>query len=62
MNEVLQQPDLGSHAWDPKEFQETIVSRSGNGARVIPGNNIFLFMLSFMPLQHHDGQMPAQEP
>jgi hypothetical protein len=60
MNEVLQQPDLGPHTRDPKEFQETTVSQSGNGAWVIPGNSIIFFMLSFMPFQNHgDSQMPA---
>jgi hypothetical protein len=62
MNQVLQQPDLGPHAWNPEEFQEPTVSEGSNGTWVIPDNSIILLMLSFSPLQHRDGQMPAQEP
>ena len=62
MNQVLQQPDLGPHAQDLEEFQEPTVSEGDNDTRVIPNNGILLLMFSFSPLQHRDGQIPAQEP
>ena len=62
MNQVLQQPDLGPHARNLKEFQEPIVSEGSNSTQVIPSNRILLLMFSFSPLQYRDGQIPAQEP
>jgi hypothetical protein len=61
MNQVIQQSELGPHAWNPEEFQEPTISEGNDGTRVIPDNGILLLMFSFSPLQHHDGQIPAQE-